>query len=337
MQRVMISIDKKKLLGTLRFLRQFSSSWVLGMLVLAFISASALSLLCSQLFLKSGPKSKIVASRSSGETIKLERRPSDKSTQTAIVERNIFNSEGKVGDSVDGGPTKQKSSDKVLRSDLPLRLAGVIFSGDPFNGLAMIEVGSNKKVTSYMIGDKIQDDAVLYQVWDDRVILERGGGHEYLELQKFEIVSSRTKKAKPAAPADGRGGIKLDALATRPPANDFKEDGFERKANAIKLTEEYKRNLLSPDNLTKVLQDAKAEPNVVGGQLQGFRLTRIRENSVYEKAGFQNGDIIEEINGIPLRDAGGAIRLLNQLRGEKEIEVRLNRSGQVSNLAIQVQ
>ena len=126
-------------------------------------------------------------------------------------------------------------------------------------------------------------------------------------------------------------------MATKASGADFKEDGFERKGNAIKLTEEYKRNLLSPDNFSKVLQDAKAEPNRVGEQLQGFRLTRIRENSAYEKAGFQNGDIIEEINGIPLRDAGGAIRLLNQVRNEKEIEVRLNRNGQVSNMAIQVQ
>ncbi|RYZ59912.1 MAG: PDZ domain-containing protein [Proteobacteria bacterium] len=336
MQRVMLSIDKKRLLVTLRFLRQFSPSWVLGMLVLAFLLASALSLLCSQLFLPGGTKNKIVPARfTAAEGIKIERRPVDKSVQTAILDRNIFNSEGKVGDSIDG-PTKAKVSDKVLKTDLPLALVGVIFSGDPFNGLAMIEVGQNKKVTSYMIGDKIQDDAFLYQVWDDRIILERGGSREYLELKKFEIVSSRQKK--PAAGGrPGTGGISTDKLATAPTGNEFKEDGFERKSNNIKLTEEYKRNLLSPDNLTKVLQDAKAEPNVVGGQLQGFKLTRIRENSVYEKAGFQNGDIIEEINGIPLRDAGGAIRLLNQLRNEKEIEVRLNRSGQVSNLAIQVQ
>lgn len=328
----MLSIDKKKLLGTIRFLRQFSPSWVLGMLVLAFIAASALSLLCSQLFLPVGHKNKIAPVHMSTESIKIERRPADKAITIAILERNIFNSDGKVGDSIEG-PSKAKAGDKVLRTDLPLVLSGVIFSGDPFNGLAMIEVGTNKKVTSYMIGDKIQDDAVLYQVWDDRIIIERGGGREYLELKKFEIVSSRKKPT--GGPKEIKGD-KFDALATKAPGTDFKEDGFERKANSIQLTEEYKRNLLSPDNLTKVLQDAKAEANMVGGQLQGFRLTRIKENSVYEKAGFQNGDVIEEINGIPLRDAGGAIRLLNQLRNEKEIEVRLNRSGQVSNMAIQV-
>lgn len=329
MQRVLLSIDRKKMLGTVRFLRQFSASWALGMMVLAFIAASGLSLLTSQIFLPSGAKTKVTRPIGSSSPISAERKPMDKAITAAILERNIFNSEGKVGDSIDG-PARARVSDKILKSDLPLKLMGVIFSGDPFNGLAMLEVGSSNKTTSYMVGDKIQDDAHLYQVFDDRVILERSGNSkEYIELQQFEIVSTRGKKSD-------REKSSVGALASGPSGNEFKEDGFERKNNAIRITGEYKRNLLAPDNLTKILQDAKAEPNMVGGQLQGFRLTRIRENSVYEKAGFQNGDIIEEINGIPLRDAGGAIRLLNQLREAKDIEVRMNRNGAVSNLAIQV-
>lgn len=333
MQRVLLSIDRKKMLATVRFLRQFSPSWALAMMVLAFIAASALSLLTSQMFLPSGQKTRGSASRASSvASISIERKPMEKAVQTAILERNIFNSEGKVGDSIDG-PARTKVSDKILKSDLPLKLLGVIFSGDPFNGLAMLEVGSSNKTTSYMVGDKIQDDAHLYQVFDDRIILERAGDvKEFIELEQFEIVSTRGKK-----PSREKSSGSIGAIAGGATGNEFKEDGFERKSNSIKLTQEYKRNLLAPDNLTKILQDAKAEPNMVGGQLQGFRLTRIRENSVYEKAGFQNGDIIEEINGIPLRDAGGAIRLLNQLREAKDIEVRMNRNGAVSNLAIQVQ
>lgn len=334
MQRVLLSIDKKRLLTTVRFVRQFSPAWVLSMMVLAFVAASALSLFTSQYFLPGGQKNKIVASRvSSLGSIKVERKPMDKAVLVAILDRNIFNSEGKVGDSIDG-PARTKASDKILKSDLQLKLLGVIFSGDPFNGLAMLEIGSANKTTSYMVGDKVQDDAVLYQVFDDRIILERAGGiREYVELQQFEIVSSRGKKPS----REIKSGAGVGTIAGGASATEFKEDGFERKSNSIKLTQEYKRNLLSPDNLTKILQDAKAEPNMVGGQLQGFRLTRIKEDSVYEKAGFQNGDIIEEINGIPLRDAGGAIRLLNQLREAKDIEVRMNRNGAVSNLAIQVQ
>ena len=112
---------------------------------------------------------------------------------------------------------------------------------------------------------------------------------------------------------------------------------LKEKANEIKITEEFKRNLLTPDNMAKILQDAKAEPNMVNGELKGFRLTRIRENSVYEKAGFQNNDVVEEINGIPLRDAAGAIRLLQQLKTSKDIEVRVTRGGSAFDLNIEIQ
>lgn len=334
MQRVMPTIERNKLLGTVRFLRRFSPAWVLAVVVVSFLLANALSLYTSQAFLPVGGKTRPSRVAVGGEMVSGGQRGLSKRDQEIIVARNIFNSDGKVGDSVDG-PAKPKDADKILRSDLPLRLVGVIFSGDPYNGLAMIENTQNKKTNSYMIGDKLVENAVLDQIWDDRVILERAGGREFLEMGRFELKGGRTKGG--SKPSGGGGPLPLGKIATRGPAAEFKEDGFERKGASITLTEEYKRNLLSADNLTKVLQDAKAEPNMVGGTLQGFRLTRIRENSAYEKAGFQNGDIIEEINGIPLRDAGGAIRLLNQLKNEKDIEVRLNRNGQVSNMQIKVQ
>ncbi|WP_141731890.1 type II secretion system protein N [Oligoflexus tunisiensis] len=334
MERVLVSIDRKQLLRFVRFLRRFSLKWVCALLAAAFILASGLSLYMSFVFLPVG-KSSRPRTRVSAESLKLDRGGVTKADQNIILERNIFNSEGKLGDAIDG-PAKGslRSSDKLVKSDLPLKLTGVIFAGDPFNGLAMIENTQKKRTSSYMVGETIQDDVKLVEVYDDRVIIERQLGREYIELEKFVMPAPnrRGKGGRPGAP-----GTALDRLASKPPPDSYQEEGFERKGMNIKLTDEFKRNILSPEMLTKVLQDAKAEPNLVGGELKGFRLTRIRENSVYEKAGFQNNDIVEEINGIPLRDAAGAIRLLNQLRSEKEIEVRLNRGGVTQNMTIQIQ
>ena len=334
MQRVLLNIDRSQLLRALRFIRQFSPAWVLGLMVASFIIASGVSLYLSlvMLPLKGGRTARRPAGN---EVVHSQSKKLNKSDIDLIVGRNVFNSEGKLGDSIDGAGPKsgQRNSDKLVRSDLPLKLTGVISAGDPFNGLAMLENTEKKKTSSYMAGDTVQDGVELMEIYDDRVILQRNGGREYIEITKFEMPAPRRKgQNKPSG-----GQLGLDRIASRPPPEAYHEDGFERKGATIKLTEEFKRNLLSPDQLTKVLQDAKAEPNMVGGELKGFKLTRIRENSVYEKAGFQNGDIVEEINGIPLRDAGGAIKLLNQLRGEKDIEVRLNRNGSVTTMGIQIQ
>ncbi len=331
MQRVMTAIDREQIVRFLRIVRGISPGLLLSMLVTSFLLASALSLYVSYRFLPLQKPVRSSINRYGTATLIPARKPLSNTDIELIVGRNIFNSEGKVGDSVDGAPGKAgKPSDKLQLSTLPLKLVGVIFAGDPYNGLAMLEHTDKQKTSSYMVGDTVQDGIKLVEVYDDRVILEGINGREYLELAKFTIPTGR-RKAK-----SGSDRPSLDRLANRAPPDSFREDGFERKGAAIQLTEEFKRNLLSPDQLTKVLQDAKAEPNMVGNELKGFRLTRIRENSVYEKAGFQNNDIVEEINGIPLRDAAGAIRLLNQLRNEKDIEVRVNRNGQISNMMIKV-
>ncbi len=333
MERVLVSIDRKQLLRFVRFLRRFSLKWVSALLAAAFIMASGLSLYMSFVFLPVG-KTPRPKTRVSSENLKLDKKKVSKADQDIILERNIFNSEGKMGDAIDGPAKAGARSDKLVKSDLPLKLTGVIFSGDPYNGLAMLENTQKKRTSSYMVGDTVQDDAKLVEIYDDRVILERNTGREFIEIEKFVMPAPKRKGqgGRPGAP-----GTALDRLASKPPPDSHTEEGFERKGMNIKLTDEFKRNILAPEMLTKVLQDAKAEPNMVGGELKGFRLTRIRENSVYEKAGFQNNDIVEEINGIPLRDAAGAIRLLNQLRSEKEIEVRLNRNGSTQNMTIQIQ
>jgi type II secretion system protein C len=178
--------------------------------------------------------------------------------------------------------------------------------------------------------------AKLLEIYPDRIIIENEGRREYKKIDVKEPERGRRDRKKPGGtrtPSDVNG---IAPIASGPPPENFKEPGFERAGHNIVVSDEYKRNLLGPQ-MTKVLQDAKAEPNIVGGQLKGFKLNRIREDSVYLKAGFQNGDIVHEINGVPLTDAAGAIRLLNSLRNEKEVEIRVERGGSQFNMNLNFQ
>ena len=76
---------------------------------------------------------------------------------------------------------------------------------------------------------------------------------------------------------------------------------------------------------------------MVDGELRGFQLTRIRSESIYEKSGLQNDDIIEEINGVSLNDTSQAIRLLQSLRNESSIELRINRGGSTMRFELSIQ
>jgi type II secretory pathway component PulC len=53
--------------------------------------------------------------------------------------------------------------------------------------------------------------------------------------------------------------------------------------------------------------------------------------------GFMNNDVIEEINGYQLNDPAGAVKFLNTLRSEKEVEIRYRRNGSAVNKVVHLQ
>jgi len=257
----------------------------------------------------------------------------------AILKRNLFNSKGELGDQE---PTQNEEANSTGQADLPksslpVNLIGTIYGGSPFNGIALIENTAQKSINSFLVGDTLLKEAVVREVHRERVILERNGRREFIALAEYEIKrTNRTKKGRPvpAAPAATDFGGEVP-LANEPPPENFREEGFSREGQKIEMSMDYKQKVLGTD-LPKVLQDAKATPNLVDGEIRGFVLTRIRKDSIYEKAGFQNGDIIEEINGSPLSDPGQAIKLLNSLRNENEIEVRLKSQGRTVNKVLTI-
>lgn len=251
-----------------------------------------------------------------------------------ILKRNIFNSEGAATDETkkDDDANKGPQTQEAVKSDLPVKLIGTIYGGDPYSGIALVENSTKKTTNSFMVGDTLTKESIVKEIHKERIIIDRSGRLEYIEVDRQELSrSKRKKKAKEPAVANNAIG----QLATEPPPNAFKEDGFERKEREMVMTSAYKQKLLTSD-FTKVLQDAKASPNMVDGELKGFLLTRIRKDSIYEKAGLQNDDIVSEINGIPLTDTAQAIRLLQSLRNEAEIEIRIVRGGAPMNFTMQV-
>ncbi|MFW7380528.1 MAG: type II secretion system protein N [Oligoflexus sp.] len=323
----MFEVNYKKILN---WFASLSTTKVVFASALVFIGLAGFSIFDA---MRSLPTEAPKTSRPRGndDQLEVEKQPLSAEGQKAILDRNLFNSEGKLGDyTEDEGPARVISG-TLVKSDLPLDLKGVIFAGDPQHGLAMIENTQNKRMKSYIVGDIVTENAKVLGIYETRVIFDREGNREYIELKPFELTRSRRRtQGRPSPSGSSR-------IATRPPPDSYREVGFERQGAEIRLSEEFKRSLLAPDSMAQVLQDAKAEPNMVNGELRGFRLTRIRENSIYEKAGFQNDDVVEEINGIPLRDAAGAIRLLQQLKDAKDIEVRVNRGGVSQDMMISIQ
>ncbi|HET9239064.1 MAG TPA: PDZ domain-containing protein [Oligoflexus sp.] len=87
----------------------------------------------------------------------------------------------------------------------------------------------------------------------------------------------------------------------------------------------------------KALMDAKAEPNFENSEIKGFRITRIRENSIYAKAGLVNNDIIESINGKALQNAESVVELLKTLKSDATVTLKILRGGAEIELTLEPQ
>jgi type II secretion system protein C len=95
--------------------------------------------------------------------------------------------------------------------------------------------------------------------------------------------------------------------------------------------------MLQPQNLQRALMQAAALPAIENGKVVGFRFSHIDEDSIYAKAGVQNGDVFTHLNGTPLNNAASAVRLLNSLRDEPNVEIELIRNGAPKKMQLRVQ
>lgn len=301
---------------------------LLIVLAFSFVLAVVVSLLLSRIFLPQ-VSTRGIFERPGVVMIEREAPTLNPTYIREIIDRNIFNKEGKVPkEDETASSAKAPAGEEAVKSELPLKLAGTIYGGTPQAGLALIENTQTKKLNSFLVGDRVMDRVNVAEIYRYKVILQVGDHKEYIELE--EKIVERNKRAK------GKKG-KATSLAGMlvPGAEKYSEEGFERDGASINMSSDYRQKLLSAD-FAKVLQDAKAEPFLEGGELSGFQLRRIKPDSVYQKAGLVDGDIIKEINGVSLVDTAQTIKLLNSLRGESEIEFSYVRGGKKMTIQLQV-
>jgi general secretion pathway protein C len=287
--------------------------------LVGFLLASVAGEVASQLWMPKPTSFSDGAESTSEQTPLLPSRPLESEFRT-FIKRNIFNSEATSADE------KKDTSCLAKKSDLPLKFTGVIFGGKAEHSIVVLENASDRKADTFLLGESVPGDAVISDIQRDKVFFTRSGCPEFLELLQPEpikrrIAGERKRLSKPTSSGDGEVS--------------YREDGFERTGVTVAATRQWVEKAITVD-FAKTLQDAKASPNQVNGEIKGFVLTRIRPDSVYEKMGMQDGDVIETINGIELNDAARAIQTLNAMRNENNLEIRVKRGGSSSVLNVQV-
>jgi len=229
------------------------------------------------------------------------------SAYAVIYERDAFNA-------VKGAPAERNGTD-AKRTDLNVKLWGTAIAADPTQSYAIIEDLAARRQSLYRVGDSILDAATLKHVEWDRVLLDRNGDEEVLEL------ASARGPATSAAATNGSsatGGERIRKTA---------DDKFVIDRREVEKT---------VANLNEVFTQARAVPYFEDGKTVGFRVFAIKPGSVFEKIGLQNGDVVQRVNGVELTDPTKAISLFTELQNEGHIALDLQRNAQSKSFSYEI-
>jgi type II secretory pathway component PulC len=107
----------------------------------------------------------------------------------------------------------------------------------------------------------------------------------------------------------------------------------ERRANRQATLNERLEELGRKDGVAKILSSARITPDYIEGKMRGMKVDAIKAESIFERIGFQNGDVITEVNGIVIDRISATNAIFEELTSADSIETSVLRGGQALTLS----
>lgn len=228
-----------------------------------------------------------------------------------ILERNIFNSQPRISAANTQDPTASEAEAPAALAPLNVTLVGtVVMKGtDPY---AVFRESNKQDQTIVRRGETIGETAEIIEIDRNKIVVLRGGKKEILQL---------TLEAEKV----GRGARPVARRAT-PPNPRARPGGTIRQVSGDQWLLDRREIDDAMKNLPALLTKARIIPNFKNGQPDGFRIFAIAKDSLYSKIGLQNGDILNRINGVEVKDPQNFMKVLEQIKDENDIRIDLVRN-----------
>jgi general secretion pathway protein C len=184
-----------------------------------------------------------------------------------------------------------------------LKLLGVVI-GDHEGVSAIVEELSSKRQLFFRLHDQIPDVGEISEIRRDGIVVRQDDQQELLELAAAQV------EKPPSAPVTA--GVAVAPVPGSP----------------VRTVLDRREVEQAMGDLPKLLSQARAVPYVINGAMNGFRLDFIAPSSFYEKIGLKYGDVLQQVNGVNIRDPGTMLTLFQQLRNEKTVKLDVLRNNQ---------
>jgi type II secretory pathway component PulC len=188
---------------------------------------------------------------------------------------------------------------------------GIIWSAQPGCAAAVLRSGQRTRIVG--VGDAAFGGRVT-AISASSVSVEFGSQILDVHIQGEAAATPRTQAPPPPRPVDAVP----DALP--PPVTRTLE------------RQEVERRLA--DEVPRILAETTLSPVSDAGGVVGFALTRIPEGSLLTDAGLRPGDILTQINDVPIDSMATLVGLWPRLRAESELRAVVLRGGRPVSLVV---
>jgi len=187
---------------------------------------------------------------------------------------------------------KPASHQSKPTTHIQVRLLGTVLAGEASAAIVAFPPAYTQHV--FVIGDYMQPDMQLQQVMADAILIGWGGKTEKVMLSRH---------ASPDIPAT----VHLS----------------DEQKTSVKLNRHFVQRQLQ--NLPALLSQARAVPHYLNGTFDGFSMMDIMPDSIFQRLGMRNGDVLRSVNRTRFSSLTQAMQVYQQLKTAKSLDVELMR------------
>lgn len=236
-----------------------------------------------------------------------------------IWERNLFSVTVDEEKAVEPKKLLTKLDDLSLTS-LNLTLMGTMIEENG-ESLAIIQDDQTKTQGRYPVGSMV-GGAKVVMILRNKVVLNIDGRDELLVMGIEKLRASSPDTELGDGSTAGKQPVRPSRSASRADAgtHTISRDVVENSIN----------------NMAQMMSEVRIMPFMKDGKPEGFRVSQIKADSLFRSMGFQNGDVIKNINGQDILTAEDVMKAYTTLRESSNFSVTVLRNNQPRTLNIRV-
>jgi type II secretion system protein C len=242
------------------------------------------------------------------------------SDREVILERNLFDS------ALLAPPGPEVVVEEELEAtQLPLDLLGTVASPNARLSWAAVQDRETQTHLVLRVDDAVKGDrAKVVRIEPKRIVLSENGVLRELALSD-EALAGGSSAVAPTSAAQRRASAR--------------ERAQRRSAGRTRLPTPTTGSRSSGSQLAgraRIFSQAQVIPKYEDGRMVGMQVNSIQPESFWQQSGFENGDIITEVNGVAVDSPTASAKLLSEFTQSDSLSVTVQGSDGTETLTVSI-